>query len=93
MSRLRKVPSHQCMTCRRTSYASDAERSMIALHRMEHGRADRRRAQWRAYQDRKRQAEHERPAGYLHNVGCGGKHYTVVKGCRPIPVYRREEAA
>jgi hypothetical protein len=87
MSRLRKTPSSQCMTCRRTSYASDAERSMIALHRMEHGRADRRRAQWRDYQDRKRRTDGA--VGYLHDVGCSGKHYTTVKGCKPIPVYSR----
>jgi hypothetical protein len=87
MTRPRKMT-----TCRRTSYSSDAERALIALHRMEHKRLDRRRAQWRAYGARKRAPERDDLAGYLHELGCSGKHRGVRHNgsvsCTPIPVYR-----
>jgi hypothetical protein len=90
MGRLRKIPSSHCLTCRRTSYDSEAERALVALHRMEHKRLDRRRAQWRAYQARQRKA-HDGVDGYLHNLGCKTRHYAARGECVPIPVYRGEE--
>jgi hypothetical protein len=96
MSRLRKTPSSHCMTCRRTSYASDAERSMIALHRMEHARLDNRRAQWRKYSQGNRKRDNMREKHYphllnaigaLHDPGCKIRHYGRKGNCIAIPVY------
>ena len=92
MTRPRAVTQRHCMTCRRTSYRSPEERQLVALHRMEHARADKRRGQWRAYLQRKREKQRgEAPAGYLHNLGCRGKHYGSLGACRAIPVYRGEQ--
>jgi hypothetical protein len=101
MSRPRKARSHHCITCRRTTYQSEAERSLIALHRLEHRRLDRRREQWRAYSKDHRKRDSMREAQYphlvdaigaLHNLNCRGHHYGRRGNCTAIPVYRGEAA-
>jgi hypothetical protein len=92
MTRPRAASTADCLRCRVRIFDDPEAMQQVTLHRMEHRRQDRRRAQWRSYKQRRR--EQGNVAGFLHSLACRGKHYGNVKGCRPIPVYwRREEAA
>ena len=66
--------SASCIRCR--AWPRDA------VHRMEHRRADRRRAQWRESKARKRSMVGAYAS--LHDLGCRGPSHC---SCRPIPVY------
>jgi hypothetical protein len=97
MTRPRKMTSAYCMTCRRQRYTDAEDHQRVAQHRIEHRRLDRRRATWRAYGNRKRSPLKNDLEGYLHELGCSGKHRGVrFNGnmkCAPIPVYRLAEDA
>lgn len=87
-----QITSEQCMTCRRTGYSSPEEREAAATHRMEHRRADRRRAQWRASKHRKKLGSFrlaDGAFGSLHDLSCRGPRRC---SCRPIAVYQRAAA-
>ena len=67
-------------------------RQRIAMHRQQHERQERRRAQWRESKRRKyarlrAEAHGQEVAGYLHNLSCNGQHTRKRGKCLPIPCY------
>jgi hypothetical protein len=81
------MTSEYCITCRRQRYVDAEDHQRVAQHRIEHRRLDRRRAQWRAYAERKRLQDGR--IGTLHNLACTRTRCR----CKPIPVYRLAEDA
>jgi len=89
------VVTYHCPTCGHSldgQVATFEVRQRIAVHRQQHERTERRRAQWRESKRRKyaalrAEAEGRRVVGYLHNLGCRGGHVKGRGKCVPIPCY------
>jgi len=85
MTRPRAMSSKYCIRCNVVP-VSEWEAQQVAKHRLEHRRADRRRAQWREYKRTKKLADGR--IGALHSLKC---LMPVRCTCNAIPVFPKQQ--